>query len=384
MRALVDRFETEKAAGLAAARGGSPAEARVHLLRAAECLYRLAQGSTGRLRESRVQNAEKLLAMARKLPASAPASGRAAASDAGEAGGDGAAAWLLPERPPVRFADIAGLADVKEEILVKMVYPFTHPEAAERYKVPRGGGVLLYGPPGTGKTLLARAVAGELDAPFYTVRPSEIMSKWVGEAEQNVQKLFDAARAHPRAVIFIDEVDALLPRRSQDTSSVMRRVVPQILAELEGVRGKGPGALLFVGATNEPWALDPAALRPGRFDRRIHVGLPDPPARREILRIHLSGRPVSQEVSLDSLADGTEGYSGADLRAVVERAANRVFLEAVGGAEQRAIGAADLRESLADVRPSVSRAQLERFRRFETDTRAGREAAPAAAGGGEA
>src|SRR5574341_1532942 len=151
MRALVDRFETEKAAGLAAARGGKPAEARAHFLRAAECLYRLAQGSAGRLREARVRNAQKLLAMARKLPASAtsPGASAAGAAEGGPEGGDGAAAWLLPERPPVRFADIAGLEDVKEEILVKMVYPFTHPEAAERYKVPRGGGVLLYGPPGT-------------------------------------------------------------------------------------------------------------------------------------------------------------------------------------------------------------------------------------------
>ena len=366
-RALVDRFEQEKEAGLAAARAGRRGVARGHFLHAAECLYRLAGRSEGRLRASRVANAEKLVALARRLPAAED--GAAEASGAG--GDDAAKGWLLPERPPVRFADIAGLADVKEEILVKMVYPFTHREAAERYRIATGGGVLLYGPPGTGKTLLARAVAGELEAPFYTVRPSEIMSKWVGEAEQNVQRLFDAARAHPRAVIFIDEVDALLPRRSQDTSSVMRRVVPQILAELEGVRGKGPHALLFIGATNEPWALDPAALRPGRFDRLIYVGLPDVTARREILRLQLERRPLAADVALDDLAARTAGYSGADLRGVVERAANTVFLETVAGAPERPIGQGDLCGVLGDVRPSVGRVLLRKFDAFESESRSG-------------
>jgi transitional endoplasmic reticulum ATPase len=190
------------------------------------------------------------------------------------------------------------------------------------------------------------------------------MSKWVGESEQNIERLFEAARAHERAVIFIDEIDAILPERTEDVAAVMRRVVPQILAELEGVRGKGPGALLFIGATNEPWSLDPAAMRPGRFDRRIYVGLPDAPARAEILRLQLRGRPVADDVGLQTFAAMSEGYSGADLRAVVDRAANAVFLEVVAGGAERPIAVTDLAEALNDVRPSVTPRQLERFRVF--------------------
>ena len=173
----------------------------------------------------------------------------------------------------MRFADVAGLEDVKEEIRLRLIYPLAHPEKAQRYGIQSGGGLLLYGPPGTGKTLLARAVAGEIDAAFFTARPSELMSKWVGEAEQNIARLFDEARQCERAIIFLDEVEAMIPARRSSGSTVMQRVVPQILAELQGIRQRSSG-LLFMGATNEPWALDPAVLRPGRFDARIYVGLP--------------------------------------------------------------------------------------------------------------
>jgi len=227
-----------------------------------------------------------------------------------------------------------------------------------------GGGLLLYGPPGTGKTLLARAVAGEIDAPFFTVKPSEIMSKWVGEAEKNIEKLFTDARAHPRAVIFIDEVEALVPRRTGSGSSVMKRVVPQILAELEGVSRPAGGALLFIGATNEPWSLDTAVLRPGRFDALVYVGLPNLAARRKMLDIFLSGKPLSQDVNPDRLADAAEGFSGADIRNLCERTANAVFLEAVQSGEMRDIETEDFAEVLADIHPSVRSRDLTRFDKF--------------------
>ena len=286
-----------------------------------------------------------------------------------EGKGEDARDFIPVERPTIRFQDIAGLEDVKEEIRLKMIYPFTHREAAERYRIRRGGGVLLYGPPGTGKTLMARAVAGEIDAAFFTVKPSEIMSKWVGDSEQNVEKLFATARSHERSIVFIDEIEALIPaRREAQGGGIMTRLVPQILAELEGFDTAGKNPLLFIGATNEPWSLDPAVLRPGRFDEKVYVGLPDWPARRKMFELYLKGRPLAQDVDLDYLADLTEGWSGADLKNLCEKAAAEVFLRAVragsGAGDGLPIGLRDLEGILEQTRPSVSARDLERFESY--------------------
>ena len=274
--------------------------------------------------------------------------------------------YIPVERPKVRFDDLAGLEGVKDEIRLKMIYPFTHPEEAARYKIRRGGGVLLWGPPGTGKTLMARAVAGEIDAAFFTVKPSEVMSKWVGDSEQNIERLFKTAREHERSIIFIDEIEALVPARRESQSPVMSRLVPQILAELEGFGSGDENPLLFIGATNEPWSLDPAVLRPGRFDAKVYVGLPDEPARRKIFELNLAGRPLAEDVDLDLLAGETQGYSGADVKNLCEKAAADVFLKAVRAQPDRGdvappIALADLRATIAENRPSVSPADLQRF-----------------------
>lgn len=298
-----------------------------------------------------------------------------------EGKGEEARDFIPVERPTIRFEDIAGLEEVKEEIRLKMIYPYTHREAAERYRIKRGGGVLLYGPPGTGKTLMARAVAGEIEAAFFTVKPSEIMSKWVGDSEQNVERLFSAARAHERSIVFIDEIEALVPaRRDAQSGGVMTRLVPQILAELEGFDTSGKNPLLFIGATNEPWSLDPAVLRPGRFDEKVYVGLPDWPARRKMFELYLKGRPLSDDVDLEYLADVTEGWSGADLKNLCEKAAADVFLRAVrcgAGDEPPPIGLRDLEAVLGETRPSVSTTDLERF---EVYRRGGKLPAPGGEG----
>jgi SpoVK/Ycf46/Vps4 family AAA+-type ATPase len=340
-------------------KAGRRREARLSLLRAAESLYRIAEKSEEPFRTERAKSAGELLDLARGIP-----DGALTETESREE--EGGRAFEMVERPDVQFDSVAGLDEVKEEIRLRMVYPFTHPDLAERYRISGGGGLLLYGPPGTGKTLLARAVAGEIDAAFFTVRPSDILSKWVGEAEKNVSALFAEARGRERSVIFIDEIEALAPIRSGDGSSVMTRVVPQLLAELEGVGGRGEGALLFIGATNAPWDLDPAILRPGRFDVKVYVGLPDEEARAEILMLQLSGRPVDPDLDPTELAGALAGYSGADLRRVVEKAVGDSFLAEIKGDAIGRIGMEELLAAAGEVRPSVNAGGLEKYREWAT------------------
>lgn len=352
MQFLLQKSAEQLNAGKAAQEKKQWEIARRCFLGSADYLYQAAAQSTGQFRQQRVANAEALVAHANGLPQK-QAAPVAVAPETGSA-------WLVHERPDVRFADVAGLEDVKEQIRLKLIYPFSHPDLAAQYGVRRGGGILLYGPPGTGKTLIARAVAGEVDAAFFSVKPSEIMSKWVGAAEQNIAKLFAAAREHPRAVLFIDEVESLVPKRRSNGSTIMKRVVPQILAELEGF-DTHVNTLLFIGATNEPWSLDPAVLRPGRFDEKIYVGLPDEIARERIVALALADRPLDPAVTFAWLVDCLSGYSGADIVNVCRKACSIPFIESVQTGIARPILQQDFETVLATVTPSVTQKDVVRF-----------------------
>jgi len=209
----------------------------------------------------------------------------------------------------------------------------------------------------------AKAVAGEVDAVFYSIKPSEIMSKWVGESEQNVKKLFQAARGNNRSVIFIDEVEALIPKRRSSGSTVMQRVVPQILAELEGVETKNDN-LLFIGATNEPWSIDPAALRPGRFDEKIYVPPPDHEAREKIFELNMRGKPLG-DIDFETLAELTDGYSGADIRHICVKASLVPFKEAIKTGEERSISMSDMLSVMENIKPSINREMVKRYEEFK-------------------
>jgi transitional endoplasmic reticulum ATPase len=367
------RFLVEKSAeylekGLQCQHAGNLKEARYNLIKASEFLFRAAEKTDPPLREARVKQAEEILRRAETL-GKIPQNGHASSSaeEGAAASVQASPEWMVTDKPGIRLDDVAGLEEVKEQIRIKMIYPFTHPRQAERFQIKRGGGLLLFGPPGTGKTMLAKAVASEIDAAFLTVMPSEIMSKWVGEAEQNVAKLFSAARQHDRSIIFIDEVESLIPKRSHNNSTVMQRVVPQILSEMEGLsreKRDDKKALLFIGATNEPWSLDSAVLRPGRFDEKIYIPLPDLEARRQILSLHLKGKPVDNDVSLDELSQALEGYSGADIRRICEKASDIPFVESVKTGVERSIEMCDLLSAAHAVSPSVSSKMIERFADF--------------------
>jgi len=371
--ASMEMFQRFKRKGFAALRKQEYPQARLYLLEAARCMADLAAQSTGDVSEGQRKVAAEMLDLAKSLKgrkARAKTAGRRPAASAATGAGDADTAtkeWRVRERPEVSFDDIAGLEDAKAAILLRMIYPFTHPELAKRYGVRTGGGILLFGPPGTGKTLLAKAVAGEIDATFFNVKPSEIMSKWVGEAEQNIAALFEQAKAEARAVIFIDEVEALVPKRRGQGSTVMQRVVPQILAELEGFDKTADRPLLFIGATNEPWALDTAIMRPGRFDEKIYVGLPDVGARREILEMNIEDLPLAPDVDLDRLAQMLERYSGADVANLCHKTAENVFMEVLPTREERDITMADFTAALDRLRPSVSEKDLAKFDKFAAE-----------------
>ena len=371
---LLESFEKHKTLGIRAFNGGDIREAKYHFLKAAEYLLELARQSEPNLREVRTRQAMKLVELAKNVKQkrrairekavarSAPGGGPAAAEESDDVPDE----WLVAEKPALRFGDIAGLEDVKEQIRVKMIYPFTHAEKAKKYRIRTGGGILLYGPPGTGKTMIAKAVAGELDATFFAIAPSEILNKWVGESEKNIRKLFDAARRCARAVIFIDEVEALTPpRRDGESGGVMQRVVPQILNELDGFDRKEGQHLLFMGATNEPWNIDTAMLRPGRLDEKIYVGLPDAPARRKILEMNLGDVPLENDVDLDKITSRLEGYSGADIAYLCRKVAEETFLDSVEKKVDRQICARDFDRVLLKLKPSVARVDLDRFKQFK-------------------
>jgi len=377
MAVSFDTFERLKSKGIAAYSNGDYLAAKSYLVDAAECMIELAEGvKSEEARRQHEELAAELIDLAKDCDLQR-AGGRRGKAGAGarpgairqgaksdDSGAD-PADWIVREKPDVGFDDIAGLEDVKQEIRLKMLYPFTHPELAKKYGIAIGGGILLYGPPGTGKTMIAKAIAKEVDATFFVVSPAQMLSKWVGEAEQNIRKLFDAAKSEPCSVVFVDEAEALVPARTSDASSgVMQRVVPQILQELEGFDRKGERALLFVAATNQPWLLDEAMLRPGRLDAKVYIGLPDGPARFKLLEIHLGRRPLGDDVDLGVLCDRLEGYSGADIKYIAEEAAQRPFMEAVGGNEARSICLADIMAVIDETPRSVNAATLVRFEKF--------------------
>lgn len=233
---------------------------------------------------------------------------------------------LENQRPTINFADVGGMDAVKEEIALKIIFPLTKPELYKAYGKKTGGGILLYGPPGCGKTHLARATAGEIKASFLAVGLNDILDMWLGNSERNLHDLFQQARMTAPSVLFFDEVDAIGASRNDMRKSAARTVINQFLDELDGVRHANEGVLVLA-ATNSPWYLDSAFRRPGRFDRMIFVAPPDAPAREQILSLHLRD-VLKQDIDVAAVAKRTNAYSGADLRAVIDRAVEQKLLQA--------------------------------------------------------
>ncbi|WP_336339043.1 CDC48 family AAA ATPase [Haloarcula brevis] len=223
------------------------------------------------------------------------------------------------ETPDVTYEDIGGLDRELEQVREMIELPMRHPELFQQLGIEPPKGVLLHGPPGTGKTLMAKAVANEIDAYFTTISGPEIMSKYYGESEEQLREVFDEASENSPAIVFIDEIDSIAPKRGETQGDVERRVVAQLLSLMDGLEERGQ--VIVIGATNRVDAIDPALRRGGRFDREIEIGVPDKEGRKEILQVHTRGMPLAEEIDIESYAENTHGFVGADLASLTKESA---------------------------------------------------------------
>jgi len=338
-------------------------EARYCLLMASKYLLLAAKGSEEKLRKIRWEKGLRLKKMALDIDLKKDNKAKSLTGDDQDKENEDKKKWLITEKPDIKFDQIAGLENVKEEIRLKVIYPFDHKDAAERFKKGAGGGILLYGPPGNGKTMIAKAIATELDAYFFNIKSSDIMSKWVGEAEQNMSKLFEMAREKERSVIFFDETEALVGKRGSG-STVMDRVIPEFLSQVDGV-GSGKTSILLLGATNMPWAIDKAAMRPGRFDTIIYVGLPDQDAREHILKMNLEGIPMGEKFDYLEIAKKLDGYSGADIANVCRKATDYPFQRQIRTGSETVLLVKDIYQAIEDVSPSVDDKTIKKYLNFK-------------------
>ncbi len=268
---------------------------------------------------------------------------------------------VLVEVPKVTWNDVGGLEDIKREIIEAVEWPLKYPEKFKKFGIKPPKGVLLYGPPGTGKTLIAKAVANEAEANFISVKGPELLNKWLGESEKAVRKIFKKARQVAPCIIFFDEIDAIAQMRGLDEGNrAVERVVNQLLTEMDGLEELE--GVVVIGATNRPDILDPALLRPGRFDRLVYVRPPDKKSRLAIFKIHTRNMPLADDVDLEELAELTEGYVGADIEAVCREAVMLALRENINAEK---VEMRHFLEALKKIKPSVNESMLSFYERFE-------------------
>ncbi len=278
------------------------------------------------------------------------------------------------EIPSVHWKEVGGLEEIKNELIQSVEWPLKKPEVFKRMGIKPPRGILLYGPPGCGKTMLARAVATESEANFISVKGPEIFSKWVGESEKAIREIFRKARTAAPAIIFFDELDSIIPRRGAgySDSGASERVISQLLTEMDGIEALQN--VVVIGATNRPDILDPAVMRPGRFDRLIDVPAPDSKALMQIFKIHAHDMPLSADVDLQEVAVKAKGYSGADVEALCREAAMNALRESIDAKE---VTRKDFDKAMDTVRPSINPKMEEYYAQFNERSRKERATPPA-------
>ena len=269
------------------------------------------------------------------------------------------------EKNKITFKDIAGLEQAKNIFKEKVILPFEHPDLFEKFNKKIGGGILLYGLPGTGKTLFAEAASNEIDALFIPIKCSDIKSKWYGESEKKVKSIFDKARSSNKAIIFFDEFEAIGSKRNDDYLDGNNDLVPEILAEMQGINKKSNSMVLVIAATNRPWAIDSAFLRPGRFDEKIYIPLPDFKARKAMFKIYLNNLPISKDIDYNYLAKITNNYNGADIKEFCEKLKMMAIKESLKSNVEHFISMKDVYCVEKKMKTSVSEEDILKIKEFE-------------------
>jgi len=340
--------------------------ARENLYEASRVLYRLSQLAKSPFKERYIERSEKLSLMADCiiLTDKTLSGAQEAQSSQGEASQEGGNSFFPCERPTVTMDDIAGEEDVKRQIDDQLVKPRENPELYARFKKTLGSGILLYGLPGTGKTMMAKAIANELNGAFFSVKCSDILSKWLGESEQNIKSLFATARTYPVSIIFFDEFEAIGASR-EDTDKTQKDIVPEILAQMQGFK-TSKNELLVMAATNRPWMIDSAFLRPGRFGIHIRVNLPDEAARMAIFKNKLGKVPCAKDLDLTKAVELTQGYSSADVSdGFIEKMKSLAIDRALSSGGEELITNDDIVQASKLIKSTVSSEDVESLKRYE-------------------
>lgn len=356
---LSDTFNLYMKKGKEAKAKGNITLAKRNFLLASETMMQMAKLSQGKLKEVRMDRARGLVEIAENLnKRPEKVTKKNDGDNAKNEEDEDVKKWQTAKVPNIKFSDVAGLEDVKKAITIRMINPIKYPDKYKMYGKKTGGGVLLYGPPGTGKTMIAKAIANEVGAKFYAVKGSDIVSKWVGDSEKNINSLFEEANKQDRAIIFIDEMDSLIGKRGVDTHNDKR--VNEFLQQIDGFAGRNPN-LLLLGATNRPWDIDSAAMRSGRFSQKIYLPLPDAPARKFIIEKNMKGVPVAPDFDIDKIVAETEMYSGADLDELCDRAKDEPLLKAIATDSIILVTNQDFDNVLEKMPPSVTKSELKLF-----------------------
>lgn len=274
----------------------------------------------------------------------------------------------LELKEKITFNDVAGLDDVKEEIKYNVIEPLKNPSFAKKYDIQPGAKILLYGPPGTGKTYIAKAIAGEIEATFYSINCQDLISKYMGESSKQIDMLFKQALMHKRAIIFFDEFDSVASKRDNDSSSVnseMSRFVATLLTKVDGFeKPNNCEMLLLIAATNRPWAIDSAMLRGGRFDTQIYVGVPNKETRMFLIKKEFANIKLSNYQE-EYLCKKLSGFGGADIVAVCKKIKQSAYRRAIKTGKFEAVDSNDVSTALNSLRPSICDYDIKRFEDFK-------------------
>lgn len=358
---LSETFDLYMKKGKEAKDKGNLVLAKRNFLLAGETMMQMAKQSQGKLKEVRLDRARRLVKISDNIDKKPS---KLEKKEEFSENNDDVKQWKTAKIPNVKFSDVAGLDDVKKAITIRMINPIKYADKYKMYAKKTGGGVLLYGPPGTGKTMIAKAIANEVGAKFYAVKGSDIVSKWVGDSEKNINSLFEEANKQDRAIIFIDEMDSLIGKRGLDTHNDKR--VNEFLQQIDGFSGRNQN-LLILGATNRPWDIDSAAMRSGRFSQKIYLPLPDAEARKFMIEKSLKGVPVAENFDVDKVVGQTELYSGADLEELCDRAKDEPLLKAIATDSVVLVTNKDFENVLEVFPPSVTEKELKQFEDYNNE-----------------